>query len=172
MLSEPWPRPVVRRVDAHGVQKGTGQAPWFPGRRIPAWEHDLGEPGQPLVHRLRCVHQQGLAAPDGGRQSPRPVPSQGQTDGWTLVAVFGQHCVDVGVVVLQGQTGESRRACEVRAQEVRMQVVDHSHGIDLQDVGQMGADLPEEGERLEVLEVADVLRDKGLFAFGSGTGCS
>ncbi|KAF5054784.1 hypothetical protein DSECCO2_384550 [anaerobic digester metagenome] len=48
--------------------------------------------------------------------------------------------------------------------------MDHGRGPDLQDVGQVGGDLPEKTVGFEVLEVADVLRDEGLLALRQAEG--
>lgn len=85
------------------------------------------------------VHQQRLAAPQGAVVAQTHAV-QGQADGRAKMPVFGQDRMDVREMVLKRQAGQAGLAGEGRAQEVRMQVVDHGIGSDLQDVLEMGLD--------------------------------
>ena len=125
------------------------------------------EPGQ--------VRDQELAAPDG---AVRPVTGavEGHPDDRPAGPVVGQAGRDVRVVMLNAHelhAGQVRRARHLsvgelrrvlRGQVVRMQVVGHHLGRDVEQPPEVGDALGERAERLGVLQVPDVVRDERMIA--------
>ena len=101
---------MARLGHAQGVEAGLGDAPGLAdGLLAPGQDHGL-EMAQPGVLQGGGVHGQAFAAPQGVVLA-EPGAVQGQAHHRSVqhapvLGMLGQHGVDMGVVVLQGQHGQ------------------------------------------------------------------
>ena len=101
---------------------------------------------------------------------PRPVPSKATPRAGPGRAVLGQAGGDVGVVVLDGEPGEPARLGPAGGSIVGVQVVGDRQRRPVEQALQLADGLLEPAEGGEVVEVAQVLRDDRLAAFGQADG--
>src|SRR5207342_2028870 len=89
-------------------------------------------------------------------------PVEGHPDHRPLFAVVGQAGGDVRVVVLDAFGGQVQLERVLGGQVLRVQVVRHDLRVDVEQPAEVLDALGERAQRLGVLQVPDVLRDKGV----------
>ena len=150
-----------------------GDTPRFAGRAVATRERERTQVAE--ARGVRTVDAQQFAAPR------RPVVAEPdaverKSDHRSVMAMFRRHGRDVCVVMLDGMPRHAMRRGErdrvLRAEAIRMQIMHHGRGLDVEHLAQVFDRLDQRAAGCRRVEVADVRRHERLGAARQRRRCS